>query len=160
MGVTSTQDGSGKQLPLVIGPAGERGDDWLHAMGPHLPRLTMAAQKSWKNTGMLAGVTDCRRSRKWGCKGSGALGFKPRCSSHRGREPRGSEGKGRGPGSGSFGEVKRGPCGSEGKGRGPRGFAVLLFATRLRQQERLCREEKGRKDSCWWATRRCHMVLD
>ena len=25
---------------------------------------------------------------------------------------------------------------------------MLLFATRLRQQERLCREEKGRKDSC------------
>ena len=24
-------------------------------MGPHLPGLTMAAQKSWKNTGMLAG---------------------------------------------------------------------------------------------------------
>ena len=20
--------------------------------------------------------------------------------------------------------------------------------------------EKGRKDSCWWAVRRCHMVLD
>ena len=23
-----------------------------------------------------------------------------------------------------------------------------------------CREEKGRKDSCWWAMRRCHMALD
>ena len=42
----------------------------------------------------------------------------------------------------------------------PCGFGVLLFATRLRQQERLCREEKGRKDSCWWAIRRCHMALD
>ena len=41
--MTSTQDGSGKQLPLVTGPALERGDDWLHAMGPHLPRITMAA---------------------------------------------------------------------------------------------------------------------
>ena len=74
------------------------------------------------------------------------------------RGPQGSGGEGRG--SGSFGEVKRGPCGSEGKGRGPRGFGVLLFATRLRQQERLCREEKGRTDSCWWAMRRCHMALD
>ena len=30
--------------PPVIGPVGDLGDDWLHAMGPHLPRLTMAAQ--------------------------------------------------------------------------------------------------------------------
>ena len=27
--------------------------------------------------GMLAGVTDCRRSRKWGCRGSLVWGFKP-----------------------------------------------------------------------------------
>ena len=27
-----------------IVPAWEFGEDWLHAMGPHLPRLTMAAQ--------------------------------------------------------------------------------------------------------------------
>ena len=40
-------------------------------MGPHLPRLTMAAQESWKNTGMLAGVTDCRRSQKWAAKEDG-----------------------------------------------------------------------------------------
>ena len=43
---------------------------------------------------------------------------------------------------------------------GPRGFGVLPFATWLRQQEKLCLEEKRRKDSCWWATRRCHMALD
>ena len=146
---------------------------------------------------MLAGVTECRRSQKWGCKGRWALGFKPRRGSHRRRGPHGSEGKERGPrsseekgrgprgsgvnrkdhavlrgkeedhtvlmkgkrgpqgfggegrGSGSFGEVKREPCSSEGKGRGPRGFGVLLFATRLRQQERLYRKGKGRKDSCW-----------
>ena len=35
---------------------------------------------------MLAGVTDCRRSQKWGCKGRWALGFKPRPGSHRGGE--------------------------------------------------------------------------
>ena len=35
---------------------------------------------------MLAGVTGCRRSQKWGCKGRWALGFKPRCGSHRERE--------------------------------------------------------------------------
>ena len=39
-------------------------------------------------------------------------------------------------------------------------FWGALFATRLRQQERLCREEKGRVDSCWWSVRRCHMALD
>ena len=32
--------------------------------------------------GMLAGVTDGRRSRKWGCRGRLAMGFKPRHSSH------------------------------------------------------------------------------
>ena len=31
-----------------------------------------------KNTGMLAGVTDCGRSQKWCCKGGLVLGFKPR----------------------------------------------------------------------------------
>ena len=31
---------------------------------------------------MLAGVTDCRRSWKWGCKERLALGFKPRRGSH------------------------------------------------------------------------------
>ena len=48
----------------------------------------------------------------------------------------------------------------QGEERGPRGLGVLLFATQLKQQERLCWEEKGRKDSCWWAMRRCHMALD
>ena len=47
-----------------------------------------------------------------------------------------------------------------GEERGPPAFGVFLVATWLRQQERLCWEEKGRKDSCWWAMRRCHMVLD
>ena len=46
---------------------------------------------------MLAGVTDCRKSQKWGCKGRWALGFKPRRGSHRRRGPHGSEGKERGP---------------------------------------------------------------
>ena len=32
--------------------------------------------------GMLAGVTECSRSRKWGCRGRLALGFKPRLGSH------------------------------------------------------------------------------
>ena len=55
---------------------------------------------------MLAGVTDCRRSRKWGCKGRWALGFKPRPGSHRERGPCGFGGEGRG--SCSFGKVNRG----------------------------------------------------
>ena len=44
--------------------------------------LTMVAQKSWKYSGMLAGVAGYGRSRKWGCSGSSTLGFKPRHSSH------------------------------------------------------------------------------
>ena len=43
---------------------------------------------------------------------------------------------------------------------GPHSFWVLPFAMWLRQQERLCWEEMGRKDSCWWAMRRCHTALD
>ena len=67
------------------------------------------------------------------------MGFKPRSSSHR----------------------RGGPCASDGVNRrGPCGFGVLLFAMRLRQRERLSQEENGRKDSCWWARRRCHMALD
>ena len=49
----------------------------------------MAAKKGWKNMRMLAGVTDCGRSRKWGCRGRLALGFKPRHSSHPRLGPRG-----------------------------------------------------------------------
>ena len=41
-----------------------------------------AAQKSWRNTGMLAGVASCGMSQKWGCRGRLALGFKPRHGSH------------------------------------------------------------------------------
>ena len=46
-----------------------------------------------------------------------------------------------------MGEEGRESCSFGGVNwRGPCGFGVLLFAMRLRQQERLCREEKGRKD--------------
>ena len=38
--------------------------------------------ESWKNTRMLAGVIDCGRSWKWGCRGRLVLGFKPRSGSH------------------------------------------------------------------------------
>ena len=77
MGVTLTHDVTGRPLPLE-----ELGDDWLHAMGPHLPRLTLAVQQCWKNTGMLAAVANCGRSQKWCSRGRLVLGFKPRCSSH------------------------------------------------------------------------------
>ena len=81
--MTSTQDVTGKQLPLVTVPAWELGDDWLHTSGPRLPTLTMAPGKPWKkNKGMLAGVTDCGRSQKWGCRGRLALGFQLRRGSH------------------------------------------------------------------------------
>ena len=42
--MTSTQDVTGRQLPMVTVPAGELGYDWLYTMGPLLPRLIMAAQ--------------------------------------------------------------------------------------------------------------------
>ena len=58
------------------------GDDWLQATGPHLPRLTLAAQKGWENTGRLPGVADCGRSQKWGCRGRLVPGLKPRLGSH------------------------------------------------------------------------------
>ena len=80
--MTCTQDVTGRQLPLVTVPACELEDYWLHAMGPRLPGLTMAAKKGRKNMRMLAGVTDCGRSRRWGFRGRLALGFNPRCSSH------------------------------------------------------------------------------
>ena len=82
LGVTSTQDVTGRQLPLVTDPAEELGDDWLHTTGPHLPGLTMAAQESWKNTGRLAAGANCGRSRKWCGRGGLALGFEPRRGSH------------------------------------------------------------------------------
>ena len=44
---------------------------------------------------------------------------------------------------------EREPCNFGGEERGPHSFGMLVFATRLRQQERLCQEEKRRKDSCW-----------
>ena len=49
MGVTSTYDVTGRQLPLVTVPARELGDDWLMTTGSCLPGLAVAAQKSWKN---------------------------------------------------------------------------------------------------------------
>ena len=74
MGVTSTQDVAGRQLPLVTVPVWELGDDWLHAMGPRPPGL-LWQPRGWKNRGMVAGVTDCGRSRKWGCRGRLVLGL-------------------------------------------------------------------------------------
>ena len=47
--------------------------------------------------GMLAGVTDCRRSWKWGCRGRLALGFKLGCGSHTGEGTTGIWGEERGP---------------------------------------------------------------
>ena len=82
--MTSTKGVTERELPLVLAPEGELGNYWLHGKGPHLPRLTMAAQQSWKNLGMLVGVTDCRRSRKCGCRGRLVLEFKLRPSSHTG----------------------------------------------------------------------------
>ena len=83
------------------------------AMGLRLPGLTMAAQYSWKNMGMLADVTDGRRSWKCCCRGRLALGFKPKRGSH----------------AGAFWDHAALGC--------------TLFATWLRKKERLRLEEKG-----------------
>ena len=48
----------------------------------------MAAQKSWKNTGMLVGIADCGRNQKWGCRGRFAWEFIPRPGSHSGQNHR------------------------------------------------------------------------
>ena len=45
-------------------------------------RLRQQKRLCLEEKGMLAGVTDYRRSWKWGCRGRLALGFKPRHGSH------------------------------------------------------------------------------
>ena len=96
---------------------------------------------------MLAGVTDCRRSQKWDYRERWALGFNLATTAVEGEDH-------------VVLKEKRGPGGFGGEEGGPCGLGVLLFATWLRQQERLCWEGKGRKDSCWWAVRRCRKALD
>ena len=74
MGVASTPEVTGRQLPLQC--LSESLEPLPSALEPRLPGLTRAAQKDWKNTGVLAGVADCGRSQKWGCRGRFAPGFK------------------------------------------------------------------------------------
>ena len=107
---------------------------------------------------MLAGVTDCRRSQKWAAKEDGLwdLNLGAAAKEKEDHEDFGEKGEDHT----AWRSEWRRPCSFGGEEGGPCGFGVLLFATQLRQQERLCREEKGRKDSCEWAMRRCHMALD
>ena len=56
---------------------------WLapcHGVSP--AQTYCGSPEKLEEQGMLAGVTDCRTSWKWGCRERLALGFKPRCSSH------------------------------------------------------------------------------
>ena len=94
---------------------------------------------------MLAGITDCRGVRNRAAEEDWCWDLNPGMAA----TPRDDRV--------ALAEVGNTRLGQE---LGPRGFGVLSFATWLRQQERLCLEEKGRKDSCWWATRRCHMALE
>ena len=78
-------------------------------------------------------------------------------------------------------EVKKRPHGSKVVGGGPQGFGegekkdhVVLKESKedhevlecfflprgLGSRRDFAAIEKGRKDSCWWAVRRCHMALD
>ena len=99
MGVTSTQEVTGTQLPLITVPA------WgLGAHGVTPVQTYYGSPESWKNMGMLAGVANCRKSRKWDCRGRLALVFKPMHSSHSRLGPR------------DFGKRKNGPCGFGKKG--------------------------------------------
>ena len=77
---------------------------------------------------MLAGVTDCRRSRKWGCRGRLALGFKPRHGSHTRRRPRGFGGVG---GENRAALTEWGPHGSDtADGAGSLNHGLLLLFLR------------------------------
>ena len=55
MGATLTHAVTGRQFPFTAF-ACELGDSSFHALGLHLPGLTMADKKSWKNRGVLGGV--------------------------------------------------------------------------------------------------------
>ena len=100
--------------------------------------------------GMLAGVTDCRRSQKWGYRGRLVLGFKPRHGSHtwerptqfwrsRGREPH------------CFGRVgPHGPDTADGAGSLNHGLLLLFlrYSTHPGQREKdgLCASVSILKD--------------
>ena len=130
-----------EQLPLVTAPAWELGEDWLHAMGPHLLRLTLAAQKNWKNTGLLAGVADCGRRGKWGYRGRMVRGFKPMRSSHTvEREHHAAWGEKR---ENHLALAEWGPCGGNtAGGAGSPNHGLLLFFLRYGTQD--WAEGKGR----------------
>ena len=104
--------------------------------------------------GMLAGVTDCRRSWKWGCRGRLELGFNPRLGSHTSERTtrlwwrRGERGP---PGFGGIGGENHvalaewGPCGGDtANGAGSLNHGLLLLFLRhgtltgQRERERLC----------------------
>ena len=56
---------------------------WLAPHYGTMPAQTYSGSpESWKNMGILAGVADCGRSWKWGCRRKLVLGFKPRNGSH------------------------------------------------------------------------------
>ena len=118
----------------------------------------MAAQSSWKNTGMLAGVTDCRRSQNWDCKGRWALGFKPRPGSHRRRDHVALKRRRRPRGSKVNGEKDHAVL-KEGK-EDHEVLECFFLPRGLGSRRDFAAIEKGREDSCWWAMRRCRMALD
>ena len=98
--------------------------------------------------GMLAGVTDCRRSRKWGCRGRLALGFKPRC---------GSQARG---GTHGFGREGGGPCGL-GKSQDHVALGYSLLPCDLGSRKDFTWKKKGEKTLAgepWEGP--SHMALD
>ena len=84
---------------------------------------------------MLAGVTDCRRSRKWGCRGRLAQGFKPRLCSRTKREDHMALAEGR-------------PRGSDtADGAGTLNYELLLLFLRYGTPDWV--EEEGRIVHLW-----------
>ena len=88
---------------------------------------------------MLAGVTDCRRSWKWGCRGRLVLGFKPRRGNHVGerikqlwqRRERGPHSFGRLGAENHAALAEWGPCGCDTvDGAGSLNHGLLLLFLR------------------------------
>ena len=54
----------------------------------------------------------------------------------------------------------KGPRGSEGKEEDHEVLECFFLPRGLGSRRDFAAIEKGRKDSCWWAVRRCRMDLD
>ena len=83
MGMTLTQDVTGRQLPLLTAPGLSENLEMVHSSPQgHACQDQLWQPRKTENTGVLAGVAGCERSRKWGYEGSSRLGFKLQVGHH------------------------------------------------------------------------------